>query len=138
MKDSLSGSARVGFRGVTDTVLESRGRKRRVVVSTQRFMLVPEVVAQTDIVAMMPSRLVNNRSVRLQIVEPPLERHLFDAWFQEQGLTIDLEVPSHAVPSVMPDELFGTDSRSIFASLRHLRCGVRDDGRCDHSVESRQ
>ena len=62
-----------GFRGVTDAVLESRGRKRRVVVSTQHFMLVPEVVAQTDIVAMMPSRLVNHRSARLQIVEPPLE-----------------------------------------------------------------
>jgi hypothetical protein len=51
-------------------VLEGRGRKRRVVVSTQHFMLVPEVVAQTDIVAMMPSRLVNSRSARLRIVEP--------------------------------------------------------------------
>ena len=61
-----------GFRGVTDVALESLGYKRRVTLSTQHFLFVPEVVAQTDLVAMMPSRLVRNRSHRLQIVAPPL------------------------------------------------------------------
>lgn len=47
-----------GFRGITDVVLESQGRKRRVVLSVPHFLFVPEVVAQTNLVAMLPSRLV--------------------------------------------------------------------------------
>ncbi len=61
-----------GFRGITDTVLESRGRKRRVVLSVPHFLFVPEVVARTDLVAMLPSRLVKDRSDRIQAVVPPL------------------------------------------------------------------
>jgi DNA-binding transcriptional LysR family regulator len=61
-----------GFRGVTDVVLESLGHERRVVFSTQHFLLIPELVARTDIVAMVPSRLVSNRSDQLRIVAPPL------------------------------------------------------------------
>jgi DNA-binding transcriptional LysR family regulator len=61
-----------GFRGITDTILESRGRKRRVVLSVPHFLFVPEVVARTDLVAMLPSRLVKDRSDRIQVVVPPL------------------------------------------------------------------
>ena len=61
-----------GFRGVTDALLESRGRKRRVVLSVPHFLFVPEVVAQTDLVAMLPSRLVKDRSDRIQVITPPL------------------------------------------------------------------
>jgi len=61
-----------GFRGVTDTVLEGKGRKRRVVLSVPHFLFVPEVVARTDLVALLPSRLVKDRSDRIQIVAPPL------------------------------------------------------------------
>ena len=61
-----------GFRGITDVVLESRGRKRRVVLSVPHFLFVPEVVARTDLVAMLPSRLVQKRSDHLSVVEPPL------------------------------------------------------------------
>jgi DNA-binding transcriptional LysR family regulator len=61
-----------GFRGITDTVLESRGRKRRVVLSVPHFLFVPEVVARTDLVAMLPSRLVQDRSDQVQVVVPPL------------------------------------------------------------------
>jgi DNA-binding transcriptional LysR family regulator len=61
-----------GFRGITDTILESRGRKRRVVLSVPHFLFVPEVVARTDLVAMLPSRLVKDRSDHLQVVVPPL------------------------------------------------------------------
>jgi DNA-binding transcriptional LysR family regulator len=62
-----------GFRGVTDTALEGRRRKRRVVLSVPHFLFVPEVVARTDLVAMLPSRLVKDRSDHLQIVVPPLQ-----------------------------------------------------------------
>lgn len=61
-----------GFKGVTDTMLESRGRKRHVMLSTQHFLFVPEVVAQTDLVAMAPLRLVKDRADRLQILPAPL------------------------------------------------------------------
>lgn len=60
-----------GFKGVTDTMLESRKRKRRVMLSTQHFLFVPEVVARTDLVAIAPARLVKHRP-DLQIVAPPL------------------------------------------------------------------
>lgn len=60
-----------GFRGITDTMLEGRKRRRRVVLSTQHFLFVPEVVARTDLVAIAPSRLVRHRT-DLQIVAPPL------------------------------------------------------------------
>jgi DNA-binding transcriptional LysR family regulator len=61
-----------GFRGITDTMLEGRSRKRRVVLSVPHFLFVPEAVAHTDLVAMMPSRLVRARAGNLQIVDPPL------------------------------------------------------------------
>lgn len=60
-----------GFIGVTDTMLESRKRKRQVMLSTQHFLFVPEVVARTDLVAIVPARLVRRRD-DLQIVPPPL------------------------------------------------------------------
>jgi DNA-binding transcriptional LysR family regulator len=62
-----------GFRGVTDTALESRGRKRRVVLSVPHFLFVPEVVARTDLVAMLPSRLLKGRVDDVQILPAPLE-----------------------------------------------------------------
>jgi DNA-binding transcriptional LysR family regulator len=61
-----------GFRGITDTILESRGRKRRVVLSVPHFLFVPEVVARTDLVAMLPSRLMKDRSDHVRIIVPPL------------------------------------------------------------------
>lgn len=62
-----------GLRGVTDSALESRGRKRRVVLSTQHFLFVPEVVRQTDLVAVVPARLVQRHSEDLLIVAPPID-----------------------------------------------------------------
>jgi DNA-binding transcriptional LysR family regulator len=61
-----------GFRGPTDTALESRGRKRRVVLSVPHFLFVPEVVMRTDLVAILPSRLVKNRSDHIRVIAPPL------------------------------------------------------------------
>ena len=62
-----------GFRGVTDAALERHGRNRRVVLSVPHFLFVPEVVARTELVAMLPSRLVNDRFDQLQVLRPPLE-----------------------------------------------------------------
>jgi len=67
-----------GFKGVTDAMLESRRRKRRVSLSTQHFLFVPETVAQTDLVAVAPYRLVQGRADRLQILTPPLSLPSYD------------------------------------------------------------
>ena len=67
-----------GFKGVTDIVLESRGRKRQVALSTQHFLFVPEVVARTDLVAVAPLRLVRKRTDRLQILAPPIPLPSFE------------------------------------------------------------
>jgi DNA-binding transcriptional LysR family regulator len=67
-----------GFKGMTDAMLESRRRTRRVSLSTQHFLFVPEVVAQSDLVAVVPHRLVKDRSDRLQILTPPLTLPSYD------------------------------------------------------------
>ncbi|WP_176257465.1 LysR family transcriptional regulator [Pseudomonas sp. R16(2017)] len=60
-----------GFFGVTDKALAEAGLSRRVVLSVPHFLLLKSVLASTDLVAMLPSRLVRDSST-LQAVEPPL------------------------------------------------------------------
>ncbi|MFD1692889.1 LysR family transcriptional regulator [Azotobacter chroococcum] len=61
-----------GFYGVTDKALARAGLTRRVVLSVPHFLFVMSVLASTDLVAMLPSRLVRNTSA-LQVVEPPVD-----------------------------------------------------------------
>ncbi|MFE8147542.1 LysR family transcriptional regulator [Brenneria goodwinii] len=61
-----------GFHGVTDTELAKRGMTRRVVLSVPHFLFLGAVLASTDLVAMVPSRLVRGNTA-LQVVEPPLD-----------------------------------------------------------------
>lgn len=61
-----------GFHGVTDTALAALGMKRRVALSVPHFLLLGSALASTDLVAMIPSRLVRGNDT-LQVVEPPLE-----------------------------------------------------------------
>ena len=61
-----------GFRGVTDVELERLGYQRRVILSTQHFLFIPEVVARTDLAAMLPSRLARSRSNQLHTLAAPL------------------------------------------------------------------
>ncbi|MBB3063319.1 LysR family transcriptional regulator [Microbulbifer rhizosphaerae] len=61
-----------GFSGVTDKVLSKMGLTRRVVLSVPHFLFVLSAVANTDLVAMLPSRLVRD-SDSLRVVEPPIE-----------------------------------------------------------------
>ena len=83
-----------GFRGITDLVLESRGRKRRVVLSVPHFLFVPEIVARSNLVAMLPSRLVKDRSDQLQVIVPPLQIPSYEMamiWHERSHLD-----PAHA------------------------------------------
>jgi DNA-binding transcriptional LysR family regulator len=61
-----------GFHGVTDAALAERGMTRRVALSIPHFLFLGTVLASTDLVAMVPSRLVQGNAA-LQVVEPPIE-----------------------------------------------------------------
>jgi DNA-binding transcriptional LysR family regulator len=61
-----------GFHGVTDEALSKVGLVRRVVLSVPHFLFVMSVLTSTDLVAMLPSRLVRNTSA-LRVVEPPVD-----------------------------------------------------------------
>jgi DNA-binding transcriptional LysR family regulator len=61
-----------GFRGIADDALSALGLRRRVVLSVPHFLFLRSVLATTDLVAMLPSRLVPGSS-GLQVVEPPVD-----------------------------------------------------------------
>ncbi|MGO4303623.1 MULTISPECIES: LysR family transcriptional regulator [unclassified Cupriavidus] len=61
-----------GFRGVTDEALAEAGLTRRVVLSVPHFLFVMSVLARTDLVAMLPARLVRDTDA-LQVVEAPVD-----------------------------------------------------------------
>jgi DNA-binding transcriptional LysR family regulator len=61
-----------GFHGATDTALAEVGMARRVVLSVPHFLLLSAVLEHSDLVAMVPSRLVRANAA-LQVVEPPIE-----------------------------------------------------------------
>ncbi|WP_431273985.1 LysR family transcriptional regulator [Variovorax ureilyticus] len=54
-----------------DQALAALGHTRNVVLSAASFLFLPEMVAQSDFVALVPERLVRDRSAQLQIVECP-------------------------------------------------------------------
>ncbi|MBC7942220.1 MAG: LysR family transcriptional regulator, partial [Chitinophagaceae bacterium] len=61
-----------GFSTAVDNALAALGQRRNVVFSASSFLLVPELVEQSDCVALVPSRLVDGRGQQLVCVEPPL------------------------------------------------------------------
>ncbi|MRX08209.1 LysR family transcriptional regulator [Pseudoduganella sp. FT25W] len=61
-----------GFHGVTDQMLAQVGLTRRVVLSVPHFLFVIATLARTDLVAMLPERLVRDNAA-LRIVAPPVD-----------------------------------------------------------------
>ena len=61
-----------GFHGVTDTVLNQLGMTRRVALSVPHFLFLSAALANTDLVAMLPARLIRGDAA-LRVVEPPVE-----------------------------------------------------------------
>lgn len=61
-----------GFRGVTDDALTKLGRERRVTLSVTSFLILPEVLRASDLVAVVPRRLVADRD-GLTLFDPPIE-----------------------------------------------------------------
>lgn len=66
---SYSGGA---FSGITDEVLAGLGRRRRVSLSVKNFLVLPEIIRASDLLAVVPSRLVKDLP-GLTSVAPPVE-----------------------------------------------------------------
>lgn len=60
-----------GFRGATDEALAAQGLARRVVLSVPSFLILPEVLLASDLVAMVPRRLIKD-SQGLALVPAPV------------------------------------------------------------------
>ncbi len=61
-----------GFNGATDKVLADMGLSRRVVLSVPHFLYMRSVLISTDLVGLLPARLVRD-TVGLQMVAPPID-----------------------------------------------------------------
>ncbi|WP_322092956.1 LysR family transcriptional regulator [Paraburkholderia bannensis] len=59
------------FEGVTDEALAQLGRKRRVALSVTSFLVLPQILRDSDLIAVVPRRLAE-RAAGLAIVPPPL------------------------------------------------------------------
>ncbi|MDQ5896520.1 MAG: hypothetical protein QG612_606 [Pseudomonadota bacterium] len=59
------------FEGVTDRALAALGRQRRVVASVGSFLMLPELLRRTDLIALAPARLIEGER-DLVSCAPPL------------------------------------------------------------------
>lgn len=62
-----------GFVGTVDAALQALGCSRRVQLSVNSFLLVPQLIAGTDLVATVPARLARHWAGPLAVVSVPLE-----------------------------------------------------------------
>ena len=59
------------FHGVTDNALAALGRSRRVTLSVGSFLVLPEILQNSDLISVVPRRLANNLD-GLSVCAPPL------------------------------------------------------------------
>ncbi|MCW1838577.1 LysR family transcriptional regulator [Prosthecomicrobium hirschii] len=68
-----------GFSGVVDDALAAIGRSRRVTVSIQDFLVAPPLLACTDLIATVPSRVLHAFGPGFAALEPPIDLAGFTA-----------------------------------------------------------
>jgi len=61
-----------GFSTAVDDLLEGMGLARRVAVSASTFLGAADLVERSDLVALVPARLLGGRTRRLRVLAPPL------------------------------------------------------------------
>lgn len=66
------------FSTPVDQALAGLGLKRQVVLSAASFLFVPDIVSRSDLVALVPERLVKGRAAGLLVLPPPLPIDGFD------------------------------------------------------------
>lgn len=59
------------FRTPVDNALDALGYRRNVVMSAASFLFIPEIVSASDLVALVPRRLLRTQSDRLMIIDVP-------------------------------------------------------------------
>jgi len=67
-----------GFNGPMDDALAAIGLRRRVALSAPGFLVVPEIVARSDMIALVPTRVADDRVGRVRLFDPPLPVPGFD------------------------------------------------------------
>jgi DNA-binding transcriptional LysR family regulator len=60
-----------GFVTPVDSALAALGHKREVVLSAASFLFVPEIVSNSDFVALVPERLVRGSAAKLEVMDCP-------------------------------------------------------------------
>ena len=60
-----------GFVTPVDSVLADLGHRRNAVLSAASFLFVPEIVSYSDLVALVPERLVRDRADKLMVIDCP-------------------------------------------------------------------
>lgn len=78
-----------GFRTQIDTLLEAQGLTRRVVMSLPHFLFIPTLLARSDMVAMLPSRMLGELLGDLRTWPVPLELPGYDmvmVWHERSHL----------------------------------------------------
>lgn len=63
--------------GATDRALEKLGRKRRIAITVPDFSIVETILQKSDLVSVLPKRLAENMSGRLQSFVVPVELEPF-------------------------------------------------------------
>ncbi len=60
--------------GSVDPILHSRGLSRRIAVTVPHYLAIPAIVANSDLIGVVPERLARQtaRALRLKIFEPPV------------------------------------------------------------------
>ncbi len=109
-----------GFSARIDAALAALGRERRARLALPYFLLVPEIVARSDMISTLPERLARGYAGRLRILEPPLEipgftvgeiwhernqREPAHQWLREVVLGLAQEPRRETSASVMADPL---------------------------------
>lgn len=61
-----------GFVGPADAALAAHGRSRRVAMSAPGFLIVPEIVARSEMIALVPERMARASARNLRIYDPPI------------------------------------------------------------------
>ena len=66
------------FVRLIDAALKTAKRMRRIRLKVPHFLMVPEIIASSDMVAVLPERLARGYARKLLILEPPLKLPGFD------------------------------------------------------------
>jgi DNA-binding transcriptional LysR family regulator len=110
-----------GFHGVADEVLARLGRTRRVVASLPSFLLVPSMIMNTDLVAMVPECLAMMLGAPLQVFPPPFEMPVFTiyaSWHQRRQLDASHVWLRERVRAAIPEGKFVPQPELVAAPVK--------------------